>query len=235
VKTSPRNLSLFFLAVTIYRAAIFMATGLALGLVGTSLAVGNAVGVYISAYFLARLPLKRGILVALPALILFGLIDMAFNMLEVVRTLSTANFVPESANFLNMSAADIHWAMQWAGLAVGIFPSVATALLGLLQGQANTLDYLDNQSFFGQMQLAFLAKIGYKNTADQTYQPVTITTTQENAPRITGNSKMIAKSSLTSEQRSALPTLTDGQIVSMYGIKPRTARKWKADVKNNTW
>jgi len=212
-----------------------MATGLALGLVGTSLAIGNAVGVYISAYFLARLPIKRGILVALPALILFGLIDMAFNMLEVVRTLSTANFVPNNANFLNMSAADIHWAMQWAGLAVGIFPSVATALLGLLQGQANTLNYLDNKSFFGQIQLAILAKIGYKNTAIEADQPVIISDDQQNAPRITGKSKMIAKNSLTAEQKSALPTLTDGQIVSMYGIKPRTARKWKADVKNNTW
>lgn len=235
MKTSPRNLSLFFLAVTIYRTAIFMATGLALGYVGTSLAIGNAVGVYISAYFLARLSFWRGALVALPALILFGLIDMAFNMLEVVRTLSTANFVPESANFLNMSSADIHFAMQWAGLAVGIFPSVATAMLGLLQGQANTLDYLDNKSFFGQIQLAILAKIGYKNTAQEANQPVIITRENENSPRITGNSKMIAKSSLTAEQRSALPTLTDGQIVSMYGIKPRTARKWKADVKNNTW
>ena len=235
MKTSPRNLAFFFLAVTIYRAAVFMADGLSLNWVGTSLAIGSAAGVYVASYFLGRLPILRGIFMALPVLALFWVVDTAFNMLEVVRTLSTANFVPSNANFLNMSAADIRWAMQWAGLVVGVFPSTATAMLGLLQGQANTLNYLDNKSFFGQIQLAILAKIGYKNTAPEANQPVIITRENENSPRITGNSKMIAKSSLTAEQRSALPTLTDGQIVSMYGIKPRTARKWKADVKNNTW
>jgi len=143
VKTSPRNLSLFFLAVTIYRTAVFMADGLALDWVGTALAIGIAVGVFVSAYFLGRLPLLMGIAVALPALALFWIVDTAFNMLEVVRTLSTANFVPTNANFLSMSAADIRWAMQWAGLAVGVFPSTATAMLGLLQGQANTLNYID--------------------------------------------------------------------------------------------
>ena len=235
MKTSPRNLSLFFLAVTIYRTAIFMADGLALNWVGTALAIGIAVGVYVSAYFMGRLPILRGLFMALPALALFWVVDTAFNMLEVVRTLSTANFVPANANFLSMSSEDIRWAMQWAGLVVGVFPSTATAMLGLLQGQANTLNYLDNKSFFGQIQLAILAKIGYKNTATEANQPVIITREPENTPRINGNSKTIAKSSLTAEQRAALPTLTDGQIVSMYGIKPRTARKWKLDVKNNTW
>ena len=235
MKTSPRNLSLFFLAVTIYRTAIFMADGLALNWVGTALAIGIAAGVFVSAYFLGRFSLLFGIFVALPSLALFWVVDTAFNMLEVVRTLSTANFVPSNANFLSMSAADIRWAMQWAGLVVGIFPSTATALLGLLQSQANNLNYLDKGSFFGQIQLAILAKIGYKNTAVEADQPVIISRVPENAPRITGKNKMIAKTSLTAEQKSALPTLTDGQIVSMYGIKPRTARKWKSDVKNNTW
>lgn len=212
-----------------------MSDGLALGWVGTALAIGIAVGVFVSAYFVGRFEIFYAIFVALPSLALFWVVDTAFNMLEVVRTLSTANFVPSNANFLGMASADIRWAMQWAGLVVGVFPSTATALLGLLQSQANNLNYLDNKSFFGQIQLAILAKIGIEKTAPEADKPVIITNPQENTPRITGNSKMIAKSSLTAEQRSALPTLTDGQIVSMYGIKPRTARKWKADVKNNTW
>lgn len=212
-----------------------MSDGLALGWVGTALAIGIAVGVFVSAYFVGRFSIFYAIFVALPSLALFWVVDTAFNMLEVVRTLSTANFVPSNANFLGMASADIRWAMQWAGLVVGVFPSTATALLGLLQSQANNLNYLDNKSFFGQIQLAFLARIGIKKEAIEAESPVIISGGQENTPRITGNSKMIAKSSLTAEQRSALPTLTDGQIVSMYGIKPRTARKWKADVKNNTW
>lgn len=235
MKTSPGNLSLFFLAVTIFRAAIFMAIGLMLGWVGTALAIGNAVGVFVSAYFLGRLSFWRGIFVALPILAMFWFVDTAFNMLEVVRTLSTANFVPKDANFLNMSAADIRWLMQWAGLVVGIFPSLATASLGLLQSQADTIDFTNNKSFFGQMQLAILAKIGYKNTAPEAIQPVTMVESTFEQPRISGKTKMIAKNTLSAEQKSALPTLTDGQIVSMYGIKPRTARKWRQDIKNNTW
>jgi len=212
-----------------------MSDGLALGWVGTALAIGIAVGVFVSAYFVGRFSIFYAIFVALPSLALFWVVDTAFNMLEVVRTLSTANFVPTDANFLGMASADIRWAMQWAGLVVGVFPSTATALLGLLQSQANNLNYLDNKSFFGQIQLAILARIGIEKPAVEANQPVIITGGQENAPRITGKNKMIAKTSLTAEQKSALPTLTDGQIVSMYGIKPRTARKWKSDVKNNTW
>lgn len=235
MKHSPRNLSWFFLAVTIYRLAVFMAVGMALGWVGQALAIGNAVGVYVASYFFGRLSGWRKWLVAMPALAFFWTWDTAFNMLEVVRTLSTANFVPNSANFLGMASADIRWLMQWAGLAIGICPSTAVLWLGLLQGTASEIDFTDKASILWQWQVAILAKFGYKQTAIETNETVILPAEAENQPKITGKTKMIAKSSLSAEQKSLLPTLTDGQIVALYGIKPRTARKWRQDVKNNTW
>jgi hypothetical protein len=232
MKRAPERLAFFFLAVTIYRLAFFMADGMILGWLGVALAIGTAAGVYVCAYYAFR---QHTWPWALPGLAIFGLIDMAFNMLEVVRTLSTANFVPKDANFLNMSAADIRWMMQWAGIAIGIFPTVATALLGLIQSGANKMTWPQNQSFFGQIQVAILAKFGIERPAIAANEPVIISNSTEIQPTTNGKRQMTAKGSLTAEQRAALPTLTDGQIVSMYGIKPRTARKWRQDIKNNTW
>lgn len=232
MKRAPQFLSVFFLSVTIYRLAFFMADGMILGWLGVALAVGTAAGVFVCAFYAFH---RYTWPWALPGLAIFGLIDMAFNMLEVVRTLSTANFVPTDANFLNMSAADIRWAMQWAGIAIGIFPTLATALLGLIQSGANKMDWTQRDSWFGQMGWAFMAKFGIEKPAQAVMEPVIISNPTEIQPKIKGRMKMSAKNSLTAEQRAALPTMTDGQIVSMYGIKPRTARKWRQDIKNNTW
>jgi hypothetical protein len=232
MKKSPLALSAFFLAITVYRTAMFAADGLALDWLGMAFAVGIAVGVYVSAYFIRRRETALWAWLALPA---FMLVDLAFNMLEVVRTLSTANFVPNDANFLNMSSADIRFSMQWAGIAFGMFPTLATALLGLMQGGADKIDWTNRASFLWQIRMAIMARFGFGNTAEQAIDGG-ITVTKPAAPQIiSGKRGGTPKNQLTADQISALPLLDDGQIVAMYNIAPRTARKWKQDVKNGTW
>jgi hypothetical protein len=232
MKKSPLALSAFFLAITVYRTAMFAADGLALDWLGTAFAIGIAVGVYVSAYFIRRKETALWAWLALPA---FMIVDLAFNMLEVVRTLSTANFVPNDANFLEMNSADIRFAMQWAGIAFGMFPTLATALLGLMQGGADRIDWTNRASIFWQIRMAIMAKFGIGNVAEPAIDNG-ITVTKPAIPQIiNGKRGGTPKTQLTADQVSELPRLEDGQIVAMYGIAPRTARKWKQDVKSGTW
>jgi hypothetical protein len=126
----PTYLVALFLLITLTRVAQFAGSTMQAGWMGWPFSIGLGVAVYASAYNLrvhllradgTEDPRSRAVRqVALPLLILFVLADGAFNLWDVLLAVRA----PE---------------LQVAAWVYGLFPTLAAAALGLLQG---TLDKL---------------------------------------------------------------------------------------------
>lgn len=125
MKRLPTLLAAVFIVITLFRVASFSSDAMKAGWLGWVFSVGLGASVYLSAYWL-RVSVtsrngeedKRSVRVrwmALPALILFAVADGLFNLWDVLR------IVKEPA-------------LQTAAFIYGIFPTLAVALLGALQG-----------------------------------------------------------------------------------------------------
>jgi len=233
MRKSPQFLALFALSITIYRAYFLAVDGFGMGVwMSRAIAFLLAAGVYVFAYFAFR---AKTWWVALPALAAFVLADLAFNLTETVRTLSTANFVPTNANFLAMSAADIQYIMQWIGLVIGSFPTLASVALGILQSRSDAMDWSANRHWLEDFRLAIMARFTRGSAEYLDYDQPNAKFPTAKTPVIEGRVKMITKENVTAEQKSALPAMTDGQIVALFGGSPRRARQWRTEVKNGKW
>lgn len=228
MRKSPFLLAAFFVAVTIARVAYFMADGLALGWMGWGIAVGLAMGVYVASFYLNY---RESWGWAFALLCLFVPFDLAFNELEMMRLLSIGQFLPPTANFLGNDAADLKWAWQWAGLAAGAIPTFAAAGLGALQASVNKIGTIQTRSWTGKIGLAIAAQFNrvFPEKAD------TVVLEGEEAPKIapraSGRQGKARWEQLSAEQKVALPALTDGQIIGLYGGSPRRARQWKERIR----
>jgi hypothetical protein len=224
----PQNLAMFFLAITIVRVAIFLHTGMLIGWMGIAFAIGIAAGVYVSAFYMRFAQTRLAAILALPA---FMAIDLWFNELEVIRMLSTANLIPATANFLKLPAEELIWAMQWAGIAFGAFPTIAACLLGWMQGGAEQIPVIKQRVWYGNIGLAFMAKLSNYFPSFEDTNAVGGQITTVSTPRLTGRNRKTRWEELTTEQQTELPNKTDGQIVALYGGSARRARQWKERIR----
>jgi hypothetical protein len=113
VKRLPLLLVGLFLAITLARVASYTSREMSAGYLGWVYSVGLGVAVYASAYWTRNATTRKA---AVVSLVFFVLVDALFNFSEVWLT------------------ASLHHPLTIAGAAVyGLFPTLATALLGWMQ------------------------------------------------------------------------------------------------------
>lgn len=231
MRNNPSRLAIFFVAITIFRVATFAVFGLQIGWMGYAFAVGLAVGVYLTAYFIrfeeSRIPAAIG-------LAIFLLADMWFNEFENIRTVSTMVLISDEANFLGLDASSIRTGMQVSALIFGAFPTVAAALLGWLQSGAERVKVLRQRTWFGKIGVAFAARIenAFPVVEDVASRPAA---TQAANSEISGylpqeNQGIVRKirwEEIPVAERDEFPALSDSEIVHRYGGSVRRARMWR--------
>ncbi len=140
------RLALFFIITQINRVANFIykfqpaeTTGYLLLSYGIS--IGLAYGVYISFYFIQKSSRERWILglASLMGIVVFGSVDLFFNIFDVVVTVSQKALIPPTSSFAGVEANTLETAIQIAALVFGALPTVASATLGMLQGSVTML------------------------------------------------------------------------------------------------
>lgn len=130
MKKLPLILAGGFLFITLARVAAFSANSMQAGFLGWIFATGLGLAVFVSAYF-TRVSVtdKSGAearrsryarIIATVNLVLFVVVDGFFNLAEVLLNVTDPN-------------------LQVAAWTYGIFPTVAAALLGALQGAVDRL------------------------------------------------------------------------------------------------
>lgn len=139
MRRAAERLALFFLAIQISRVADFVyALAPARStwyLVGSYLfAAGIAYGVYLS-FFYVRQPKVRWSSWA--GVIVFGGLDLFFNEFEIIRTVSAKQLIAPQSSFAWISGEFLQNAIQVAALVYGAAPTLASAVLGWMQGGIN--------------------------------------------------------------------------------------------------
>lgn len=130
----PTYLVSVFLVITLWRVAIFASEAMGAGWLGWPFALGLGVAVYTCAYFTREhMTIKEGQdedrrsknarQAAAISLVIFTLVDGLFNLSEVLRTL------PVDSKTVVVIGAWVY----------GAFPTLAAAMLGILQGYIDRL------------------------------------------------------------------------------------------------
>lgn len=130
----PTYLVSVFLVITLWRVAVFASEAMGAGWLGWPFALGLGVAVYTCAYFTREhMTIKEGQdedrrsknarQAAATSLVIFTLVDGLFNLSEVLRTL------PQNSQTVVVIGAWVY----------GVFPTLAAALLGILQGYVDRL------------------------------------------------------------------------------------------------
>lgn len=119
MKRLPLFLSGIFLAITLTRVAAFADQELKAGILGWLFSIALGIAVYTAAYWTRVQSTRKQ---AAAALVLFVLIDAAFNLAHVWISADTSN-----------------WIVAGAAVLYGLFPTCAVALLGWLSGAISKL------------------------------------------------------------------------------------------------
>lgn len=227
MRNLPKLLAFAFIAVTLSRVALLISVGFKADWQGWAFAVGLAIGVYLSTYFIRY---KETFWPAISATVFFVIVDLWFNEVEIVRTLSASDMIAPSANFLSMNAEYLRGMMQVSALIYGAFPTIAAALLGWLQAWAEKVATLKPRAFFPHIQLAIMAKVDsmFPVTTETrrisgNNQPL-LPETVENAPY---RQNAVRWENLTTADRAEIAGMLPMQIISRYGGSDRRARMWK--------
>lgn len=227
MRKSPSRLALFFILITITRVALFVAVGLKIGWLGYAFAVGLAVGVYVTAYFV-RFPQTR--LAAGIGLAVFGLADLFFNEAELIRSLSAEQLISPDANFIGIGQEFLRYAMQISAIVFGAFPTIAAAILGWLQSGAERIVVLKSKAWFGQFGVAIAAKAAkwFPETMDTN---ISLPNGQLQLPGNSGNGNIVAIKArwedISASEKAEIAGKTVLQIIAKYGGSARRARMWK--------
>lgn len=119
MKRLPLVLAALFLAITLARVAAFTSREMSAGYLGWVYSVGLGLAVYISAYWTRNATTRKAALVSLA---FFVAVDALFNFSEVWLTANLA-----------------HPLTRIGAMVYGIFPTVATALLGWVTASISKL------------------------------------------------------------------------------------------------
>ena len=235
MRKSPYLLAIFFVAITISRVAYYASFGLRQSWLGDFFAIGLAAGVYVTAFYVGHNATKGR---AIALLILFMAVDLFYNELELILTLSTGTLVAPDSNFLNMDAGNIRNLLQFSALIYGAFPTIAAGGLGWLQSGAERIAVLRSRSILPSFTVAIAAKV-------VSWFPERVDTKQisgSNSPRITASGEMENEISgelqngafrkaarwenLSVPERSEIAGMLPMHIVRKYGGSDRRARMW---------
>jgi hypothetical protein len=129
MKRLPLILGLIFISVTVHRVALFSGGGFN----GWIVALGLAIGVFLSAYFSE---LKTTSKPALVALVAFVLVDSLFNVSEVLKWSVEQGRWDFTLKFSEQTSIYIY---RISDPIFGIFPTLAAALLGWLSKSTERL------------------------------------------------------------------------------------------------
>ncbi len=138
-------LALFFVVTQVDRVANFIhlyqpADTLFYVLLSYGQSIGLAIGVYLSFFFI-RQPKVR--FAAIAGIIVFGGSDLFFNEFALIRTVSHKALIEADSSFVWIPAQTLQVANQVVALAYGVLPTLASAILGWIQGGVDKLTDAD--------------------------------------------------------------------------------------------
>jgi hypothetical protein len=229
MKKFPQVLAFLFVVITVGRVASFMRDGLHIGFVSYFFAVGVAVGVYVSAFYLRFKQTKKQ---AFISLVFFMLIDLWFNEFELIRVLSSVEMVSTESNFLGFNQSQITNGLHVSALVFGAFPTVAGALLGWLQSGAErvTISRHDGNFIFALPSIAEISK-GLFDTVSETSKLLPAPKTQQ-AEKYNSSVSGLRWNRLTKKQKEVIAKNEPLQISGIFKVSARRARMWKQKILN---
>jgi hypothetical protein len=141
MRKAAQYLAVFFIITQVDRVANFIhlyqpADNLFYVLLSYGQSLGLAIGVYLS-FFFVRQPKVRW--AAIVGIIVFGGADLFFNEFALIRTVSAKALIEADSSFAWISAEYLQVANQIVALAYGVLPTLASAILGWIQGGVDRL------------------------------------------------------------------------------------------------
>lgn len=232
-----RNLPLIgaalFLFLAVSRTAVFIAVGISGGhwagwIGGFLFSVGVALGLAASSY---RMAFKQGWWIALASTVLFMAVDLYFNEAELIRVLSVSQMIAPQANFLGWEAKTLTGIVQAAALVYGAFQTVATALLGWLQGTAAQVPELNKPGVWARIRSGIYRVISGYSVAVAIRIEQHAEYVSQNAARPAAKPPEIAAprhwGELTAEDVNQIVAQNRQWIMATYGISDGAAGAWK--------
>lgn len=153
MRRTPAILAGIFIAITLARVASITAREFDAGILGWLYSVGLGAGVFIASYYTRTTMTgrdgkddRRAVLVrgsAQVTLIFFVVVDGYFNLVDVLLGIS------ETANVM----------VKIGGVVYGIFPTVAAALLGWMQGRVDRIPVPPRKYNIGNAVKAWIIKV----------------------------------------------------------------------------
>lgn len=141
MRKAAQYLAVFFVITQVDRVANFIhlyqpADTLFYVLLSYGQSIGLAIGVYLSFFFVRQPKVRRA---AIVGIIVFGGADLFFNEFALIRTVSAKALIEADSSFVWISAEYLQVANQIVALAYGVLPTLASAILGWIQGGVDRL------------------------------------------------------------------------------------------------
>lgn len=247
MKKSPTLLAFFLILITFFRVSNFLSIGIRLGYLGTAFAFAVAAGVFVAGYFSALKDISIvGRIIAIVLLLAFGVTDLFFNELEVIRSLAPETLIGNGSNFLSMDKNSLTALMHIGAVAWGALPTLLAGGLGLLAAQAEKVASLNKRSWISAALMAISATFtkGIKANLEERYhigQYRQITSGNSGKALTVSDDEVIDADLLPEKVRwedllatdkEAIAAMNGNQIVAKWKVSPRTARNWKSWVVN---
>jgi len=134
-------LAFFFVATQIDRVAHFIhlyqpSDSTLYRFLSYGISIGLALGTFLSFYFLRQSKVRWA---AIAGILLFGGFDLFFNEFALIRTVSEKALVSADSSFVWIPASVLQDANQIVALGYGLLPTLASAVLGWIQGGVDKL------------------------------------------------------------------------------------------------
>jgi len=141
MRKAAQYLAIFFVITQVDRVANFIhlyqpADTLFYVLLSYGQSIGLAIGVYLSFFFVRQPKVKWA---AIFGIIVFGGADLFFNEFALIRTVSAKALIEADSSFVWITAEYLQVANQVVALAYGVLPTLASAILGWIQGGVDKL------------------------------------------------------------------------------------------------
>lgn len=247
MRRSAERLALFFIITQVDRVAGYIhlfqpADTLFYYLLSYGIAIGLAYGVYTSFFYVRQPKVKWA---SISGIILFGGFDLLFNELALIRTASMKTLISSTSSFVWIDAEYLQVAIQASVIAYGILPTLASAVLGWMQGGADKVTDAEFgritvwmrmgkavSKIFDSLALQFAFRIegiGSKlsrldNDSPQEVTPINAEFTQSATPKRWND--------LSREDVVFVQVAGRKAIQAKYGISNGSAGNWKASVKS---
>lgn len=145
MRKAAQFLALFFIITQVDRVAHFIhlyqpSDSTFYRLLSYGQSIGLAIGVYLSFFFVRQPKVKWA---AIAGVIVFGGADLFFNEFALIRTVSAKALIEADSSFVWIPAEYLQVANQVVAIAYGVLPTLASAILGWIQGGVDKLTDTD--------------------------------------------------------------------------------------------